>query len=92
MMSNFKFKVEEVSHLLSSKKTLLYGEVLEGKVLIGESVNLMSNEVQNEIVIEGVVLGDSRPKASKFITLVINSSKNENAINLMKEGDFLIGN
>lgn len=91
-MSNFRFKIEKVSHLLGSKNTLVYGEILEGKIMMGASVQLRNNEAINEIVIKGIILGDSRPKVSKHVSLIIDSVKHKNIINLMKEGDFLLGN
>lgn len=91
-MNNFKFQVEKISKLEKSKTIIIDGFLLDGKVLTGSSATLSSDEKNTPIVIKGVALGQSPTKESNNISLIIDLTKSKSAVELMKEGDFLIGN
>lgn len=91
-MSNFKFQVKKISKLEKSKTIVVDGFLLDGKVLTSSSAILSSDEKNTPIVIKGVALGQSTTKESNNISLVIDLTKSKSAVELIKEGDFLIGN
>lgn len=91
-MSNFKFQVKKISKLEKSKTIVVDGFLLDGKVLTSSSAILSSDEKNTPIVIKGVALGQSTTKESNNISFVIDLTKSKSAVELIKEGDFLIGN
>jgi hypothetical protein len=90
-MSNFTFKVEKINRLEKAKIIVVGGLLLDGSVTTGSSAMLM-NDKTTKIVIKGIVFGEAKHKFSQNMSLVIDLTKNKDFNNLLKEGNFFIGN
>jgi len=90
-MTKFKFKIEKISNLEKAKTIILDGILIDGTILTNSSALLDNDETKSVILIKGVVLGESKLKESNCLSVTIDASKNKTTLNLMKEGDFLVG-
>ena len=72
-----KFKIKNIDILKSLNKAVIQGEILEGKILTGQSV--CHEKSKNLITIESVVLG--LPDKNNLNLVVIHKDTNELKIN-----------
>ncbi len=91
-MNKFKFKIEKITKLEKAKTIVVDGTLMDGKILTGSSASLEHDQTKSKIIIKGITIGESNPKVSNILSIVIDLPKNKEVISLMKEGDFLIGN